>query len=307
MQAPSRQIWPGAQALAAQALQPSACARHVSTVVPAQRRSPAAHCTGQGSQRPSTHSSPVSQRSLNSQTGQLLPSTAQRSTVEPLQRTSLMAQSVPQLPQAPPLQKSVQRAPACHEVQPWASATQVSGTSPTQRLAPAVHAVAQLSQVPLVQTAPFRQAERSQSVQPVHRSRMQRSTEVPTQWLLPVVQLSQETQAPFMQTSPQPHSSASTQEVQPLAPTLQRSAVSPLQRVAPAVQALLQVWQAPLTQALWFGQVLTVQVVQPMDGSSWQRLTELAPTHCELPEAQTSSQQVEASKATCSRAAMRAF
>jgi hypothetical protein len=114
-------------------------------------------------------------------TGQLCTSVPHVSTPLPLQRVWPVVQEVPQLPQAPPLQKLVQVCMACHEVQPLASATHASAVLPAQRSAPAVQVLLQLWQLPPWHRLPLPQVAACQVVHPDSRFHEQVSTPVAVQ------------------------------------------------------------------------------------------------------------------------------
>jgi hypothetical protein len=135
--------------------------------------------------------------------GQLFWSTMQVSTpAVPWQRVWPVVQLVPQLPQAPPLQKSAQVLPACHEVQPWALATQVSTVLPAQRFAPAVQVVLHAAQLPFWQTLPLAQGWARHWVQPESTFHSQVSTPVAVQREAPWLQAWQVLHWPPAHSSP---------------------------------------------------------------------------------------------------------
>lgn len=72
----------------------------------------------------------------------------------PLQRVAPLVHEVPQVPHAPPEQNVAHVWPCAHEVQPRASATQLSTFLPTQRVEPAVQVLLHDEQLPLLHTLP---------------------------------------------------------------------------------------------------------------------------------------------------------
>jgi hypothetical protein len=117
-----------------------------------------------------------------------LASVPQVSTPFPLQRVEPFVHEVPQVPHAPPEQKVEHVCVTLHDVQPLASATQVSTFRPVQRLAPAVQVELHEAQLPLLHTLPDGQVRPTHCVQPESTLHWHSSMPVAVQRLAPMVQ-----------------------------------------------------------------------------------------------------------------------
>jgi hypothetical protein len=191
--------WP----LGTHAWQPVAVSWQVSVAPLApQRLLPCVQDTGHSAQAPPWQTELGAHCCAGPHAGQLFWSMRQVSTPAPWHRVWPGEHEVPQVPQAPPLQKLVQVCVACQRVQPAASATQVSTPLPLQRVAPAVQVPLQLAQLPPWHLLPLAQVPAFQVVQPESTSHSQVRTPVAVHSEAPMVQAWQVVQAPPLHSSP---------------------------------------------------------------------------------------------------------